>query len=334
MDVSQANLMAAFPAFLNALKIQPGGLPDLHIAVVTSDMGAGDGVSIMGCSITGDDGVFRFAPGIGCTAASLDVGATFISYTGGTSPQANFTGDISAVFSCIAAVGATGCGFEHQLASIARALGADGAAPPPENQGFLRDDAHLAIIMITNEDDCSAPFGSALFDPTSSMLASPYGPTENFQCNEWGHLCSLSGGPFARPSRFAPNNLNTDVVTYSPAGGPDNCVSAEGQGLLTLVGSGGYADGIKALKADPAHQILVAAIAGPTTPYVVTWRTAPTTDTGPWPQIAHSCGSDVLTSTGFADPGVRINQFVTAFGSNGLTYSFCAATRLAQLLGP
>ena len=49
MDQSQANLAKNLPAFMNVLKALPDGLPDLHIAVVTSDMGAGDG-SITGCS--------------------------------------------------------------------------------------------------------------------------------------------------------------------------------------------------------------------------------------------------------------------------------------------
>jgi hypothetical protein len=329
MEGAQANLRANMASFMDVLKGLPGGLPDLHIAIVTSDLGAGDGQSIMGCSLGGDGGVFRYAPTGSCTATGLDPYATFIIDSGGTNPQTNFgTEDITKVFQCMTGVGATGCGFEHQLASVARALGADGRPPPPENAGFLRPDAYLLIVLVTNEDDCSAPPGSPLFDPTSASLDSSYGPTENFLCNEWGHLCAQGGGALARPSRLAPTGSASDLVTYSPAGGPDNCVPSEDQALLTPVRD--IADGIKALKSDPANQIIVAAIAGPTTPYTVGWRPSPTGTGGPWPEVRHSCGSETAPS-GFADPAVRIQAFVAEFGRNGLVDSFCQDSYAAAL---
>jgi hypothetical protein len=307
MVAGQANIKAGVPAFMNLLAASPRGLPDVHIAVVTSDMGAGDGSSIGGCTKTGDGGVFRFAPSGGCTATNLPAGATFITSTGGADPVTNFGGgDIAAELQCIMAVGDSGCGFEHQLASVARALGADGSPPPPQNAGFLRPDAVLAIVLVSNEDDCSAPPGSPLYNPTSSTLASMY------------------------------------VVTYSPAGGPDNCVSAESQGLLLPVAAGGFTDQIDALKADPTNQVVVAAFAGPPTEYTVAWQTPPSGhDTGPWPFIRPSCLD--MPSLTFADPAVRIHQFVGEFGTNGLFDTYCQAdygatlaalaARLNQLIG-
>ena len=41
------------------------------------------------------------------------------------------------VLQCIALLGDSGCGFEHQLASIDRALGADGIGPAPSDQRRL-----------------------------------------------------------------------------------------------------------------------------------------------------------------------------------------------------
>ena len=332
MEGAQANLRANMASFMDVLKAFPGGLPDLHIAVVTSDLGAGDGVSIQDCSVGGDGGVFRYAPTGSCASVGFtDPNATFIVDSGGGNPTTNFgSQDITSVFQCITGVGATGCGFEHQLASVARALGADGSPPPLENSNFLRPDAFLLIVLVTNEDDCSAPPGSPLFDPTSATLASMYGPTQNFLCNEWGHLCSLGGAPPARPSRYAPTGSPTDVVTYSPAGGPDACAPAEGQGMLTPVGQ--IADGIKALKVDPANQIFVAALAGPTIPYTVGWRAPPTGQGGPWPVIQHSCGSEQAPA-GFADPAVRIQAFVQQFGANGLFDSFCQDSYAQALTG-
>jgi hypothetical protein len=329
MSPSQVNLANNLPAFMNVLKGLSGGLPDLRIAVVSSDMGAGDG-EITGCAGNGDGGVFHYVPTGNCTATNLQMGATYISAPIGATP--NFTGDITAVFQCIAETGESGCGFEHQLASVARALGADGSPPPQQNQGFLRPEAYLAIVFVTNEDDCSAPVSSPIYG-VSTQLNSMYGPTENFICNEWGHLC---GTPPMKPSRFSPNPTDlTTTVTY------DNCVSAESQGLLTPVDT--YVQGIKGLKTDPTGQILVAAITGPATPYVVQWSAPPVPDTGPWPAVHHSCGSET-DPAGFADPGVRMAQFVESFGGNGLLYSFCStnygpalntiAMKLSALLAP
>jgi hypothetical protein len=333
MEQSQMNLATNLPSFMNVLKALPDGLPDLHIGVVSSDMGAGDG-SITGCAGNGDNGVFHFAPTGTCTATNLQAGATYISSPIGGTP--NFTGDITAVFQCIAQLGASGCGFEHQLASVARALGADGSGAPQENSGFIRPEAYLAIVLITNEDDCSAPVNSVLFDTNSNTnLAAQVGPPGNFRCNEFGHLCSLNGAAPAAPMRLSPNgaDLNT-MVTY------DNCVSSEGMGLLTPVDT--FLQNIKKLKTDPANQILVASIQGPVTPYVEHWKAAPIADTGPWPEIMHSC--DGGASVGFADPGVRLQQFVQGFGGNGLVYPICSnnfgpslqtiAQKLSALIGP
>src|SRR6478609_8924412 len=74
MQISQANLARDFPSFTSALQALPGGLPNIHVAVVSSDMGAGDG-----CTTTGDAGRFQTTPRGTCTSSTLKPGATFIS---------------------------------------------------------------------------------------------------------------------------------------------------------------------------------------------------------------------------------------------------------------
>jgi len=267
--INQTALIAGFPTFMTALAGAPAGLPDLHLAVITSDLGAGDG-SIAGCDATGgNQGIFKYTARGTCTNTNLQPGATYISNVAGV---ANYTGNLADVFACIAALGESGCGFEHQLAAISRALGADGMPAPPENQGFLRDDAFLLIVVLTNEDDCSAPPGSGLFDTkTNTKLASPLGPAANYRCNEFGHLCNG-----AKPPRYAPTGSVSDTVTL------DGCVSAESAGMLTPVGT--MVSQLRALKPYPDQQIVVAAIAGPATPYVVHWHMPSIADPGgPWP---------------------------------------------------
>ena len=120
-----------FPILMQRLE-DPPGLADLHLAVVSTDMGAGDG-SIAGCDANGGkNGVFQFAPRGGCGASGLEPGATYISNVGGVK---NYTGKIEDVIACIAPLGESGCGFEHPLAAAARALGADGRARPRREPG-------------------------------------------------------------------------------------------------------------------------------------------------------------------------------------------------------
>ena len=77
----QDNLNRNFPTFLSRLS-DPPGLPDLRIAVISIDLGAGDG-SIAGCNATGGkNGIFQYTARGTCTATGLDPGATYIADTG------------------------------------------------------------------------------------------------------------------------------------------------------------------------------------------------------------------------------------------------------------
>ena len=321
MRLSQANLERNFPTFMTTLRGPAGGpgLPNLHVAVISSDMGAGDG-SVASCNSSGGkNGIFQYTPRGSCATNPLMANNTFIIDSGG---QRNYTGTLEEAFTCIAALGEGGCGFEHQFAAILRALGADGQPPPLENQQFLRPEAYLAVIMITNEDDCSASPGNGpngripLFDTGSNTnIMAQLGPPSNFRCNEFGHLCDG-----AHPNRMAPNNDVAQMVTYN------SCTSNDSEGYL--LGVIDTANRIKALKADPS-QVIVAAITGPATPYTVRWRAPNTPDMScgqpscPWPVIGHSCGSET-DPAGFADPGVRVGELVGQFGANGLVLPICS----------
>lgn len=330
-----SKLATNFPAFITVLQQLPDGLPNLHMAVVSSNMGAGLETRVGHCPQGGDGGAFQDMIGIGtmkpggtpCVGAGTGLATNqhYISNAGGTT---NYTGDISDVFSCIAQLGDEGCGFEHQLASVARALSkddltsADGNPVPAVNVGFLRRNAYLAIVLITNEDDCSAPPNSDLFNANSQFTSDPLGPLWSYRCNEFGHLCNG-----AAPSR-------TQAYSY----GPGECVPAEEAGQLIPIHT--IVDQIKSLKDDPST-IFVAAIAGPPDPYSMTPIPAQNTDQQMWANIDHSCSA---TDGTFGDPSIRIKAFVDAFGGNGLFQTICAnsfapaltliADTLGKVLGP
>jgi hypothetical protein len=309
MAALQQQLAAGFDAFMTIIDGLPGGAPDLHVGVVSSDMGAGDG-SIDGCSaVGGDAGRLQFVPSSDCPSMSFDGGARFLSRrteADGTRVTNDGDASLSQAFGCIARLGESGCRFEQPFSSVKHAL--DPALAPPENGGFLRREAFLAVIMIANEDDCSAAPGVPLYDTTANLtIASQLGPPTNFRCNEFGHLC---GG--RHPPRTATGELQ-------------GCESNETEGYLETVSS--FAAFLRGLKPDPA-QVFVAAVAGPATPYQVRVTPAPFADQADWPEIGPSC---TTADGGSADPAVRLNQLTESLGPYGRFEAICGDSMYTPL---
>ena len=85
-------------------------------------------------------------------------------------PDADINGDgmpdgaIAQALACVGMQGIDGCGYESPLEAMVQSL----ADSQPWNQGadpFLRDDALLAIVMITDEADCSVKNFDIMTDP-------------------------------------------------------------------------------------------------------------------------------------------------------------------------
>ena len=70
---------------------------------------------------------------------------------------------------CIAPLGIRGCGFESHLNSMWKALALSGDETQAQ-RGFLREDALLAIVFITNEAECSS---TRSLQPTTFGLEGP-----------------------------------------------------------------------------------------------------------------------------------------------------------------
>jgi hypothetical protein len=298
MAPAQAKLLAALPAFTDALETLPAGYPNLHVAVISGDVGAGAYAS-PGCDDGGDRGVMWTTPRGACTSTGLPAGQSFFSIIGG---KTNFdpSKSLAEALACVAPQEDSGCRFPQPLASTLRALGADGAEAPPQNAGFLRPGAFLSLIVLTNQDDCSTPADSDIFDPMSMLVSDPLGPLTSFRCAERGILCN--GAP---PSRTTAAALT-------------GCQSAE-DGVLTRITDA--VAKLKALKADP-NMILVAALSGPPQPFAVELDPPGLADDpSPWPSLTPSCKS---ADGGLAArPGVRVEQWVYAFGHNGVVASLC-----------
>lgn len=214
--------------------ISQGGLPSIHLGVVSTNVGARGGVGPgQPCSDEGDDGRLRAAPRIaGCTPPTDVPYILDVSDADGNSRR-NYQGALEDTFACIAALGTSGCGLEQPLEAMRRAL--DG-----RNGDFLRPEAYLGVVFIGDEDDCSMTTPDFVTGDDADL-----GPLQtSWRCFEWGVTCE-------------PGIDRAAGKTY------ENCRPRANSPFLADPAV--YADFLRDLKADPA-KIVVAGIIGPTTP--------------------------------------------------------------------
>lgn len=268
MAQEQASLRDQFDRIIGQLASRPDGLPDLHIGVITSDLGSA--YAIQACLPGGDGGALTAEPRVlGCTPPRDRYLADEIAADG--SRRRNYDGELAEAFACIAPVGDQGCGFEQPLAAVERAL----ADPDGVNVGFRRPGARLAIVFLSDEDDCSAT-DTGLFDPERTDL----GELSSFRCTRHGLVCD-GGAVGDDPGRYqACQPADDSAFLVSPAA-VAACVS-------DLVGG--------------ADRVMVSVIAGERGPLVVE-------DDVLGPRVAPSCASDAGEAIG----AYRLGAFADAF---------------------
>ena len=307
-----------FPKFVQALDAFPTGRPNLHIAVVdtTVDIGV---PGFAGCPSPdpADDGVFQNTPRVaGCAAPN----GRFISDI--KSPMTgvrttNYTGTLDEALSCIAQVGASGCGFEAQLEAMRRSLlpmGTPGARP--ENVGFIRDGAYLAVIFLTDEDDASVK-DSQVYTLADAQVGGRNDyrvqPLFAYRCDQ--ALSPTQGGTYKNCTP------RTDSYLQDPS----------------------YYDQFLSSVKDPA-QIVVAAIAAPP-PGLMTNDDPPQTAmsndittgqlvlNGNTQSLAlqPSCSATINGNPAIGRPAVRLASFVNNFGDRGRFYTICQGDYSAAL---
>ena len=157
MAEEQQNLITNFPQFIQAIEAIEPKIKSYHVGVISTDLGAGpySGPLMGPCVPDGDAAKLQHDPsGSGCAAS-------YPTYLEGPAPS------LAQDFGCIAQLGVGGCGYEQQMEAALKAL-----TDQPSNSGFMRVNAPLAIIFVTDEDDCSAK-DTTLFDPDDQSLG-PY----------------------------------------------------------------------------------------------------------------------------------------------------------------
>ncbi len=182
---------------------------DLQVAIITPDLGASVS-GVPNCDIVGDSAILRgTSEGAGCTEAGYGPVLRFISGTDSTAALADT--------SCLVQAGARGCGLEQQLEALLEASSPDGptsytaagyTAPmfadgsrgrgETDNVALFRPDAVLAMVLFTDEEDCSARSPAAFFSGDPSAVAA---------FGSWGTRC------VAHPEELHPVSRFIDGIT-------------------------------------------------------------------------------------------------------------------------
>lgn len=151
MAAEQQNLIASFDGFIAGIQANLGEVNDYHIGVVTTD-----------------DYQLNDSP-------CRELGALVThSAAGSCGPFAagryiSLADELAPAFTCIADVGGDGSKDERQVEALLRAVGPELAAPTACNAGFVRDDALLVAVLITDEDDAPSPIPGQNGSPGSPL---------------------------------------------------------------------------------------------------------------------------------------------------------------------
>jgi hypothetical protein len=301
---------------------------DIQVGVITTDAGCGG-------DDRGDDGDLqaeRHLVEVDAAGRPVDMGGEACPMLGGNqylstigTPEGtrvqNFTGAIDEAIACVAAVGADGCAFDQPLEAIRRALtkARDGTG----NRGFLRDHASLLVVIVTDQDDCSAG-APTLFAPDDDAL----GRRDAFRCFEHGVTCDQ---PTREPGALEGPDPAVTLTGCVPSGAPDGPVAPVQP----------YIDFLRDELKDDPRDVYVAVVAGAgelagAPAEVVVERQG---DQGPhpgWFGLAPSCqGGDpdgAPAETPAASPAVRLDAIRRAFPDRNASLPFCDSN-VADVLG-
>jgi hypothetical protein len=162
MADEQQNLVTSFPGFMEGVRTELEGTEGYNIGVVTSDayMWNEAGCTMEGALVTKTGGTD--ASNALCTPFAM--GDRFMTEYDDLTPR----------FSCAAQVGTDGDGNERPMQTMSAALSEAMNAPGACNEGFIRDDALLVLVVITDEeDDLETEEEACAFAPQTGSAGDP-----------------------------------------------------------------------------------------------------------------------------------------------------------------
>jgi hypothetical protein len=338
MGEEQETLAASFAAFIDVLE-EGGAAANYRIGITTTDNGnpwcsgttpEGGALRLRSClsrlpefTFTGTDPPTNMEAA--CTNvcpdqwASIETTPTTTEGDATPSPRpwientegsTNLPAGLSMVqaFQCLAPQGINGCGFESHLESMYKAL-ARAESSVEDSYGFIREEALLAVVFVSDEVDCSndgehdtifLPDGNRVFwsDPDAAYPTSAV-------C--WNAGVSCSGGPGTYDECHAENK---DV---------DGNSTDDSQAVLEPLSR--YVGRLS------AHPTIVFGLLGVPEGYAggqdIVYQDA---EDGQF-HLDYGIGPGCESATGIAVPPVRIRELAASFAdgsSRPLLYSICA----------
>jgi hypothetical protein len=161
MSEHQQNLVANVPAFVAGIEATLDAVDSIQVGVVATDPYPGNPGQciLLGALVTSTEDA-------GPDASDMICGPYADGFNYMTEAD-----DLDASFACAAQLGTLGNGFERPMEAMVTTLGKSLDVPGGCNEGYLRDDALLVIVVITDEydgpGDPEAEFPQR--EPTTSM---------------------------------------------------------------------------------------------------------------------------------------------------------------------
>lgn len=330
MRGEQETLRNNFSSLMRVLKDISGGLPNVHIGVITPDIGTYT-FNVGGCEGVGDDGLLvkggcanpvgqnfivdvepagctisrdsetNICSAHDCAQANCEASAFTIDGVATEPAGLQFAVDEDG---CPRCRNYTGEDLETVFSCMADA-GTSGCGfeqhfeamlrslTPAKNPGFIRTNAYLALFFISDEDDCSAKQPGTIFDDSDTSISGNLGPLSSFRCTEFGIVCDQAWQRV----------ITGGVVNYQ------NCHSRpanDNNNLLQPVST--YTNFLSSIKS--SELTIVGAIAGPHNNGAL----AVGVDENSWPELQPVCYAP--NDTVGAVSGVRLFEFVNYFVSD------------------
>ena len=159
MGTAQANLLANFPAFINGIQSTLTDVESYHVGIATSDDYAGNPLECrqLGALVTATAGF----DSSNSTCGPYSEGFNYITEED----------DLTTSFQCAAQVGTSGDAYELMATAMENAISEPLNAPGACNEGFIRDNALLVVVLITDESD--GPGDSEGLPPTFTSAGTP-----------------------------------------------------------------------------------------------------------------------------------------------------------------
>jgi hypothetical protein len=189
MEDEQQNLVASVPGFVEAMKTALPTLQSFRVGVVDTDaypeIGSMDPLD--GCPDEADCASCDYQLGafLNKPLSAVDP-ATSCAFSTGQSYMDGQAETFASEFECAAVVGVDGNPVEQQAGALVASVSPELNEAGGCNEGFLRDDALLVFLMITDEEDDHAdppaPQGGSMGEPqqwAEAIIAAKDGTAQN-----------------------------------------------------------------------------------------------------------------------------------------------------------